>query len=286
MQGPIGNTAQVGIHCYTSTDLYQWDDAGIVLPVADEDEHPESELVRGCIIERPKVIYNRETHTFVMWFHLEWKGNGYKTARSGVATACCPTGPFAFLHSLRPNGCMARDMTLFVDDDMTAYHIFTSEENATLHISQLTADYLRPSGTYVRVFEGQYTEAPAIVKCNGTYYFLGSGCTGWKPNPARSAMSTESVLGPWKETGNPCVGHTPDGMGPEVTFGGQSTFLLHVQGRAEDCIIAMFDQWHPENPIDGRYVWLPVQFDSKEQGKMVIQWQDEWDLSFWNNSTR
>src|SRR5208283_3789121 len=39
-------------------------------------------------------------------------------------------------------GQMARDMNLFVDDDGTAYHIHASEENATLHISQLSDDYL------------------------------------------------------------------------------------------------------------------------------------------------
>ena len=34
-------------------------------------------------------------------------------------------------------GQMARDMTLFVDDDGKAYHIYASEENSTLQISQL-----------------------------------------------------------------------------------------------------------------------------------------------------
>ena len=34
-------------------------------------------------------------------------------------------------------GQMARDMTLFVDDDGTAFHVYASEENGTLQISQL-----------------------------------------------------------------------------------------------------------------------------------------------------
>ena len=32
-------------------------------------------------------------------------------------------------------GQMARDMTLFVDDDGKAYHIYSSESNSTLHLS-------------------------------------------------------------------------------------------------------------------------------------------------------
>ena len=40
------------------------------------------------------------------------------------------------------DGQMSRDMTLFVDGDGTAYHIYSSEENLTLHIAELSDDYL------------------------------------------------------------------------------------------------------------------------------------------------
>jgi hypothetical protein len=48
-------------------------------------------------------------------------------------------------------GQMSRDMTLYVDGDGRAYQIYASEENHTLHISQLTDDAQRPAGRYVRV---------------------------------------------------------------------------------------------------------------------------------------
>lgn len=275
--GPIGNTAQVGVHCYTSQNLVDWDDADIVLAVAEDDEgNQESEIAKGCILERPKVVYNESTQKFVMWFHLEWKGQDYRTARSAVAVAASPTGPFTFLESFRPHGCMARDMTLFVDNDTAAYHLSASEENATLHICKLSDDYLRPSAesTYTRVFIDRHMEAPAVCRRQGRYFFLGSDCTGWDPNPARSAIA-DSIMGPWFEKGNPCFGTTPDGKGPEITFGAQSSFLLPVVGK-KSAFIAMFDQWCPENPIDGRYVWLPVTFQGSD---MIIRWHDAWDLS-------
>ncbi len=37
-------------------------------------------------------------------------------------------------------GQMARDMTIFIDDDGKAYHIYSSEDNLTLQIAQLTDD--------------------------------------------------------------------------------------------------------------------------------------------------
>jgi len=121
-------------------------------------------------------------------------------------------------------------------------------------------------------------EAPAICKREGKYYLLASGCTGWKPNAARSAMA-DSIFGPWEELDNPCVGTNPgNGMGPGKTFGAQSTYILPVAGK-EDAFIAMFDIWRPDNAIDGRYVWLPIQFN--EEG-MKIEWQNEWDPSFFD----
>ena len=99
-QGRRGNTAQVGVHVYASTDLYNWKDEGIALTVSED---PNSEIVQGCVIERPKVIYNPKTKKFVMWFHLELKGQGYTAARTAVAVSDTVTGPYAYLRSFRPN---------------------------------------------------------------------------------------------------------------------------------------------------------------------------------------
>ena len=82
-------------------------------------------------------------------------------------------------------GQMSRDMTLYVDDDGIAYHIYSSEENLTLQIAELTDDYQGHSGKYVRLFPGGHNEAPAIFKKDGTYWMITSGCTGWAPNAAR-----------------------------------------------------------------------------------------------------
>ena len=185
---------------------------------------------------------------------------------------------FNILGSHMEGGQMARDMTLFVDDDGKAYQLYSSEHNSTLHISLLTDDYLDHAGSYVRVFPFRWMEAPAICKRKGKYYFIASGCTGWSPNATRAACA-DSIFGPWKELGNPCVGINPEkGLGPEKSFGGQSTFILPVQGK-EDAFIAMFDIWQPRDAIDGRYVWLPIQFTEEA---FKIEWMTPWDMSFFD----
>lgn len=308
--GGRGNRAYVGVHVYSSTDLYNWKDEGIALSVSDD---PESEITAGSIIERPKVIYNDKTNSFVMWFHLELKGQGYSAARTGVAVSKSVTGPYRYLRSYRPNagdwpvrateetrkkkydadtlewwtdpwreavadglylrrdfegGQMSRDMTLFVDDDGTAYHIHSSEENATLHISELSDDYRSFSGKFNRILPGKFNEAPAIFKHDGTYYMITSGTTGWDPNPAR-LMVADSIMGEWKMLGNPAKGERRD-----ITFDSQSTYILNVRG-TEDAYIFMGDRWNPQNAIDGRYVWIPIQW---EDGLPIIRWLDEWTL--------
>jgi len=314
--GEAGNAAHVGVHVYSSRDLYNWKDEGIALSVSED---PKSPITRGCILERPKVIFNPRTKKFVMWFHLEPKDNGYAGSLSGVAVADTVTGPYQFQNSFRPNagvwplnvpdtekckldaaevellngmdlnggprpwypkqllfrrdfadGQMARDMTLFVDDDGSAYHIYASEGNGTLHISRLSDDYLRPAGEFIRVLPGRFNEAPAMLKHAGKYFLFTSDCTGWAPNPAR-LLSADSIFGDWEELGNPCLG-----TGDQITntFNSQSTFILPVQDRA-DAFIFMADRWNPQNAIDGRYVWLPVEF---RHGVPTISWHDEWDL--------
>ncbi len=314
--GRAGNRAHVGVHAYSSRDLVNWDDRGVALAVSDD---PQSDIADGCILERPKVLRSRKTSQYVMYFHLELKGRGYGSARTGIAVADRPEGPFRFLRSFRPTagawpedaraeertpeamraskelgdesggpservkarvpylghidgGQMSRDMTLFADDDGRCYHVFASEYNATLHIAELTDDLLGYTGRWFRVAEKHWTEAPALVKHGGWYFLLGSGCTGWRPNAAR-LYRAKSLRGPWERLGNPCRGVRPEtGLGPALTWGAQSTFLLPVAGRPGE-VIALFDIWHPANHEESRYVWLPVTF---EDDRLRIDWTSSW----------
>jgi beta-xylosidase len=241
-------------------------DQGIALSVTNEVGH---DIESGCIIERPKVIHNAKTGKYVMYFHLELKGKGYKTARVGIAVADKVTGPYRFLKSLQPNGYESRDQTVFVDNDGAAYHFFSSNHNQTMRIIRLSDDYLSHTKTETVMADGDKTEAPAICFKDGWYFLIGSGCTGWMSNPARSYRA-RSIMGPWERLENPCVRVNPaNGLGPERTWGCQSTFILKV---ADDDYIAMFDMWRPKNAVDGRYAWVPVTFT--KGGKIKVIWKD------------
>lgn len=307
-----GFTTEVGIGVYSSDDLLNWKDEGIALAVSEEDGSP---IERGCIMERPKVIYNELTKQYVMLFHLELKGQGYAAARVGFAVAEHPEGPFTFIRSLRPNagkwpadfskqdirkalslneadyphwwtqpwrdaiadglllkrdidgGQMSRDMTVFVDDDGKAYHIFSAEENLTLNLAELTSDYLDYTGKYIRIAPGGQNEAPTIFKRQGVYWLITSGCTGWEPNEARMFRST-SLWGPWEQLPSPFVG-----VNANKSFFSQGTYIFKMEN-TEDGYVFMADRWTPVSLKYSPYVWLPIDFD--RNGYPVIRWHDRW----------
>lgn len=234
-----------GVSCYSSKDLLQWKYEGLALaPVAGDSTN---DLDTSRVIERPKVIYNTSTKKFVMWMHIDKKDYSY--ARSGVAISDNPAGPYKYLGSVRPNGQMARDMTLFKDDDNKAYLIYSSENNNTMHVCLLSQDYLTPTKTYSRILEGRNREAPALFKNKDKYYLVTSGCTGWSPNAASYAVAFQP-LGPWKENGNPCKG-----PGAETTFQSQSTFILPIKDKPGEYVF-MADRWNKTDLERSTYLWL------------------------------
>ena len=320
-----GFTTEVGIEVYSSKDLMNWKNEGVALAVS---ENRGDVIERGCIMERPKVVYNPTTKKFVMLFHLELKGRGYEAARVGFAVSDTPTGPFTFIRSLRPNagkwpkdfskkdikralaldeakykewwtpewrkavdeglllkrdlpgGQMSRDMTVYIDEDGKAYHIYSAEENLTINIAELTDDFLGYTGKYIRVAPGGQNEAPTIFKHEGKYWLICSGCTGWDPNMGRMFWA-ESLMGPWTQVGNPFEGDGPTMEVPtrqgmrsvtwkaDKSFGTQGTYILKL---GEGKYIFMADMWNPRSLAFSRHIWLPIDF--KADGTPVIRWKD------------
>lgn len=126
---------------------------------------------------------------------------------------------------------------------------------------------------YVRVDPAGHNEAPAMFKRNGMYWMITSWCTGWKPNRVR-LLYADNIWGPWTRLDTPMRGENAD-----LTFGGQSTFVLKVHDK-DDAYIFMADIWRPEFSSDARYVWLPIDFG--EDGIPVINWQERWSADYFD----
>lgn len=244
------------VSVYSSTDLMNWKFENNVLTVSSKTASHRirtntmltNEQGGKINIERPKVIYNKKTSKFIMWMHVE-NGVNYDLAACGIAISDNPTGNFTYLGCFNPYGYMSRDCTLFVDDDETAYFISSSRDNADMHVYRLTDDYLNVDKLVNILWQGEYREAPALVKKDGTYYMLSSYCTGWDPNQCKYATAS-SIEGRWSTLS--CVGDS-------TTYKTQPAFILQTESGN---IYYYSDRWNGNDYNDSRYVILPLIIDN------------------------
>jgi hypothetical protein len=192
-----------------------------------------------------------------MYRHIDWPLDpgetnphmAYKLARVGVAVSDTVDGPYKYLRSFRPLGQESCDIGQFVDDDGSAYLIFESRPTKGFFIARLSDDYLDVAEK--TVFIRAPVESGALVRYKGLYYLLGSGLTGWAPNPNNYATAKD-LKGPWSEFKDIAP---PDAK----TYKAQSTLLLMVVGADKTSVIFLGDLWRPEAQWDSRYLWMPVE---------------------------
>lgn len=249
----------LGFSCYCSTDLLRWENCGLVLPSITKPGH---DLSPNAVCERPCVLYNPASKTFVMWFHQD--NADYSRARAGVAVSQKPNGPFEYLGSMLPGGYDSRDLTVFADASGTAYLFCSSDWNSSMRIWELDTTYTGFTGTGKTILAEQSREAPAVFFHEGLYYMVSSGCTGWYPNSMLYAVSP-ALLGNWRLMGEPCTGPCA-----RRTFGGQSAHIFRAANRH----YVLLDHWNPDDLQHSGYSILPIEITD---GFLTIPWLEEWN---------
>jgi len=291
-----------GVRCYASTDLYNWEDKGLIIPPDTEDIN--SPLHPSSMMDRPHIIYNEKTKKYVCWLKIMKSDGKQKTT---VLTAEHILGPYKIVRDgLMPLGMSAGDFDLVVAPDGKAYYYFERVHSETI-CADLTDDYTDVTGYYSTHFPRfsppHVREATAHFYRRGKHYLLTSGTTGYLPNPSEIAIA-DTWHGPYKVLGNP---HPKDGS--QTSYHSQIASVFKVEGK-KDLYVAIADRWVPEqmdlkyeeyseaferlfNPnytgaweLDSKfgidlerntsiadYVWLPIRFDGETP---YLDWLDEW----------
>ena len=295
-----------GVRCYKSTDLYNWEDLGLIIPPNEED--PASSLHPTSLMDRPHIIYNQKTRKFVCWLKIMHRDG---TQDETVLTADVLTGPYTIVREgLRPLNMSAGDFDLVVAPDGKAYYYFERVHSETI-CADLTEDYCDVTGYYSTHFPRPYPpyvrEATAHFLRKGKHYLITSGTTSYLPNPSELAIA-DTWHGPYTVLGNP---HPTDES--NTSFHSQVSSVFKVPGK-KDLYIACADRWLPHrmhlpyemyekafadafgydaspeeraaagaliptleqaNTREADYVWLPFRFD----GEMAyLDWHDEWRI--------
>ena len=291
-----------GVRCYKSSDLYNWEDCGIIIP--PDTENPESPLYPENCMDRPHIIYNQKRKKFICWLKIMEKDGSQSET---ILEADDILGPYQIIHTgLRPLGMSAGDFDLAVAEDGKAYYYF-ERVHSELICADLTEDYTNVTGYYSTHFPRLYPpfvrEARAHFMRNGKHYLITSGTTGYYPNPSEVAVA-DTWHGPYRELG---LIHRQDES--KTSFHSQISSVFKVEGK-KDLFIACADRWLPEHMdrkyenysrifellFSGRrdeispdmmgeavientaiadYVWLPIFFDGD---RPYIKWMDTWSL--------
>ena len=300
-----------GVRCYSSKDLYHWEDRGVIIPPVLDDR--SSPLHPSRMMDRPHIIFNERTGKYVCWI----KVMGETAQTRSVLVADSLLGPYQLLRADQlPLGMSAGDFDLVVDPATRGATMVFERVHSDMICADLTHDYTDFNGHYSSHFPRpgvpSVREAPAHFVRNGKHYLLTSGTTHYFPNPSEAAVA-DNLHGPWTELGDL---HPSDVT--RTSFNSQISSVFKHPGK-QDLYIAIADRWIALEGADFRsgalsarvwsiferafavpkeelsdddkqlahelfasldtsksgHVWLPLRF---EGDRPVIDWREEWSL--------
>lgn len=298
-----------GIRAYSSTDLCNWKDLGLIIPPVLDD--PDSCLYPARYIDRPHIIYCRKSGKYVCWIKLSGSEAAFV-----ILEAECLLGPYTLVEEFyRPDGLEVGDFDLVCDEEADKAYLYFEANHDSIVCMQLSEDYRKAERKVSIQYQGlkpPFTrEAPALFEADGKKYMITSGMTGYIPNRSDCAVS-EDWEKPFSSIGNPHISDNSD-----ASFNSQISKIFPVEG-TKNLFIAMADRWVPEYLLDAKlsdvftravasryypeeyhvsaeeqkvfdespdleaantsiadYVWLPVRIVDE---KAEIRWHDSWTI--------
>ena len=243
-----------GFSCYSSADLAQWRYEGIAF-----SRQEEGRMGPNRVGERPKVLRCPKTGEYVMLMHTD--NMQYKDPCTCYATSRNITGPYEFQGPILYKGQPVKkwDIGSFMDEDGHGYLLVHHGM-----IYRLADDFHSLDSCLMSGVKGA-GESPAMMKKDGTYYWMSSHTTSWERNDNMYWTAT-SLGGPWTYRGEFC----PKGS---LTWNSQCSFLLSLDdGRW----MYMGDRWSfPRQRQAATYVWLPI--EARDGQLSIPEYREQWN---------
>ncbi len=219
--GSMDFSDQCVFECWSSDDLTNWKNDGIILNLADVRWSTNYAAWAPSCAEKNGKYY----------FYFS-AGDG---AGIGVATSDSPIGPFTDaigipLVGYYPHGAQPIDAHCFIDDDGQAYLYFGG--HGVCCVAPLTPTLCAIHRNYRNITPSpDYVEGPFMVKRKGTYYLMWSE-GGWGDSSYRAAYGmSDSPFGPFEYAGKILENN------PDVALGAGHHSVLQLPGVDDEWVI-------------------------------------------------
>ena len=248
----------LGIHLYSSTDLYNWKHEGTM-----------DEGGKFGFVAHPKVLYNEQQHQYVMWASAQSNG----ITRTIVATSNSIKGPFTVVEGA--GGGISGFINLYQDSAGEAYLLSMGTGGLGLSLAKLSDDYTAIDGTpQLLEFTGNnslYAAEGGIFERNGKYYIVNAGSPdSFGPQYAVA----DSLSGPWTLHKIQMWDEESQGF-EDIVSKNQTSDVFHVKTDKIDTYVCVGDSvGNIDAPEVVRYIWLPIKF--LENDEIALEKLSNW----------
>ena len=262
------HTTFVGVTCYSSDDLVNWRDEGIVYA----GEGAESEA-HGRWFGRVGVAAVPSEGKFVL--AMQYMGGVL------LAVADSPRGPFVFQEGVDMSASIGYrttgDQSVFYDDiHGKGYLVFSKPHGRDkTYVAEIGYRNGRAFvGKPTLVFAGRGREGNCMFMHRGKYYLCASDLYGWDGSRAYWMVS-DSPTGPYRRSQDGDMFLMRNAV-EDYCRVSQTGFFVTVRGTEQETVVFCGDRWtqFADNGI-GFNVWTPLSFDGDEP---VFTSLSEWSL--------
>ena len=175
-----------GIRMYRSTDLYNWEDLGLI---AEPDlTNPDGNLFPEKYVDRPHIIKCATTGKYVMWVKISGAESCFTILQADKLT-----GPYTVVaEDYYPLGNSVGDFDMVVAEDGKAY-LYVDTTPKRVAGFELAADYYSVTKDVTSQYENLTPpfcrEGVTLFTHAGKKYLITSGTTGYTPNQSDAAAS-------------------------------------------------------------------------------------------------
>ncbi len=223
-------------HCFSSDDLMNWTDHGIILSLDDIKWADKYAWAPDCM---------KHNDRYYFYFPAD--------DQIGIAVSDSPAGPFKDalgrpLIERNESSTRVIDPAVFIDDDSTVYLYFG--QNA-LRVVRLKDDMMTFNGEIIPLEVTNFHEGAWMHECNGLYYLTYASYKGDKVANLLEYSIGESPLGPFSYKGVFFNNDSRNVHHSVIQIGEKWYLFYHVQGPSpyERRVCAEYLQYRKDGTI-------------------------------------